>query len=215
MYIKDRIPTNLQNYPNVSQFADVLDGLQQFKQENIANSLRAYNMALLMDNKWLLKRLGDYGITDMPIDYPLEIVQQFLLNADTIFGTRGSKIGIELYCSVLSLGEVTVDDSAFYHEPVMLLLDSTVQGYITEDNSSNFYCLVEDTGTINPEVTMNITIKSKFFNGNYPTIAKTIQNYIKNTIGNQLGFSPNKTVNISFSSRNDFYYHKLLNSYFV
>ena len=196
-------------------FMDVLDALQNFKIELIAESLRVNNAAILMDRKWLLKKLSEFGITDFPIGYPLQIIRQYLLNADTVLRTRGSKIGVELYCSLLSFGEVTVDDSEFYVDSNLLFLDSRTQGYLTDSNSKDYFYICESDDIINRQSTLNITIKSKYFDGSYPTEAALIKSYIESTIGKQLGFSPNKKVNFTYQSRQDFYFHKLLNSYFV
>lgn len=216
MLFSTSIPEKLQEHPNVSAFMSVLDALQYFKTEILAESFRVGNSAVLMDKKWLLKKLEEFGITDIPLDYPVQIIRQYLLNADIVCRTRGSKIGIELYCSLLSFGEVEVDDTAFYNEPTLLLLDSTLQGFIMEDNSKNKFYLCEDNNNaINQKVVLNISIKSKYFNGNYPNEAKLIKAYIESTIDRQLGFSPSKEVNISYQTRSDFYFHELLNPYFV
>lgn len=215
MLFSTSIPEKLQEHPNVSAFMSVLDALQDFKTEIIAGSFRVDNAAVLMDRKWLLKKLEEFGVTDMPLDYPIQIIRQYLLNVDTVGRTRGSKKGIELYCSLLSFGEVTVDDSNFYKETTLLLLDSLVQGYITEDNSYGKYFLCEDNSIIEPSVSLTITIKSRYFNGQYPNEAATIKAYIENSIGRQLGFSPNKKITFRYQSRSEFYFHNLLNSYFV
>lgn len=215
MYIKDLFPDRLQEFSNPNNFAEVMDSLQQYKQEIVSESLRVYNPALLTDKKWLLKRLSDYGITDMPIELPLIIIQQYLLNSDVIFRTRGSKIGIELYCSVLSLGEVTVDDSDFYYFPKNLVLSSTVQGFITDNSEGDQFHLVGDTGILDNVSSLVITIKSKYFNGNYPDEAKYIQQYLKDSINANIGFTTKKDVTFVFESNTEFYFHKLLNPYFV
>lgn len=193
----------------------VLDALQEFKTEIIAGSLRVDNYAVLMDKKWLLKKLDEFGVTDLPLEYPIQIMRQYLLNVDTVCRTRGSKMGIEFYCSLLSFGEVTVDDSDFYAETKLLLLDSEIQGYITEDNSKNKYHLCDDSNNLSYEVALDISIKSKYFNGQYPKESEIIKSYLEKTIDRQLGFSPNKTVNFTYNSRSDFYFHELLNPYFV
>lgn len=215
MLFSTSIPEKLQEHPNVSAFMSVLDALQDFKTEILAGSFRVDNSAVLMNKKWLLKKLEEFGIMNIPLDYPIQIIRQYLLNADIVCRTRGSKIGIELYCSLLSFGEVEVDDTAFYNEPTLLLLDSTSQGFITEDNSKNKFYLCEDSEAINQKVVLNISIKSKYFNGNYPNEAKLIKAYIESTIDRQLGFSPSKEVNISYQTGSDFYFHELLNPYFV
>lgn len=215
MLFSTSIPEKLQEHPNVSAFMSVLDALQDFKTEIIAGSFRVDNAAVLMDRKWLLKKLDEFGVTDMPLDYPIQIMRQYLLNVDTVCRTRGSKKGIELYCSLLSFGEVTVDDSNFYKDTELLLLDSTIQGYITEDNSYANFFICEDNSIIEPSVSLTITIKSRYFNGQYPKEAMAIKVYLEGTIGKQLGFSPNKEVIFEYQPRAEFYFHNLLNLYFV
>lgn len=214
MLFSTSIPDKLQEHPNVSAFMSVLDSLQNFKTEIIAGSFRVGNSAVLMDRKWLLKKLEEFGV-DIPLNYPIQVIQQYLLNVDTICRTRGSKIGIEFYCSLLSFGEVTVDDSNFYKGTELLLLDSPVQGYITEDNSYDNFFICEDNSLLEPLVTLAITIKSRYFNGQYPDEERVIKAYLESTIGSQLGFSPNRKVTFNYQSRSDFYFHKLLNPYFV
>ena len=214
MLFSTSIPDKLQEHPNVSAFMSVLDSLQNLKSEIIAESFRVDNFAVLMDRKWLLKKLEEFGVTDIPLDYPIQIIRQYLLNADTVCRTRGSKIGIEFYCSLLSFGEVTVDDSQFYIDPETLLLDSLISGYITEDNSNLFFHLVGDTDALEPETSLTITVKSRYFNGSYPTEAALIKKYIQNTIHRNIGFS-NADVVFNWQSRSDFYFHELLNPYFV
>lgn len=215
MLFSTSIPEKLQEHPNASAFMSVLDALQDFKTEIIAGSFRVDNAAVLMDKKWLLKKLEEFGVTDMPLDYPIQIIRQYLLNVDTVCRTRGSKKGIELYCSLLSFGEVMVDDSNFYKEATLLLLDSLAQGYITEDNSYDKYFLCADNSIIEPSTSLTITIKSRYFNGQYPNEASIIKSYIESTIGKQLGFSPNREVTFEYQSRSEFYFHNLLNPYFV
>lgn len=193
---------------------DVLDALQNFKTEVIADSLRVDNAAVLMDRKWLIRKLEEYGVTDLPFTYPIQILRQYLLNVDTVCRTRGSKIGIELYCSLLSLGEVTVDDSKFYMDSDVLFLDSSDSGYIIENNDATTFYLTDSNVTFKKESILKVTIKSKFFDGKHPTEAQLIQNFIKSSIKRNLGFSK-VNVTFTFTSRDEFYFHKLLNRYFI
>lgn len=193
---------------------DVIDALQNFKTEVIADSLRVDNAAVLMDRKWLIKKLEEYGVTDLPFTYPIQILRQYLLNVDTVCRTRGSKIGIELYCSLLSLGEVTVDDSKFYMDSDVLFLDSSDSGYIIENNDATTFYLTDSNVTFKKESILKVTIKSKFFDGKHPTEAQLIQNFIKSSIKRNLGFSK-VNITFTFTSRDEFYFHKLLNRYFV
>ena len=93
MSFKSNIPEQVLAHPNTRKFVSVMDGVNEVKSDIIFTSLRAYNPALLLDKNWLLKRLGDYGVDFIPMEFPLPVIQQFLLNADIILGTRGSKKG--------------------------------------------------------------------------------------------------------------------------
>lgn len=214
MSFSTSIPDKLIEHPNVSAFTDVLDELQNFKTKVIAESFRVDNASVLMDKKWIIKKLEEYGINGLPLDYPIQILRQYLLNVDTVCRTRGSKIGIELYCSLLSFGEVTVDDKNFYAASRVLLLDSIKNGYITDDNKLDKFYLTDDTSILNAATTLKIDISSKYFNGDYPNEALLIQNFLKSSIKSNLGFSKTNVI-FKFSSRRDFYFHKLLNQYFV
>lgn len=215
MLFSDSLPELLKEHSTTTQFVSVFDGLQGFKHEILAQYIGVDNFGTLMDEKWLRKKLEEYGVSPLPLGYPIQILRQYLLNADTVCGTRGSKIGLELYCSLMSFGEVTIDDSNFYRGVDFLMLDSLVQGHLTNDNEKNTFHLIDDTDDINPEVSLGVTIKSKFFNGKYPTEAELIKNHIKESLQSQVGFSPRLKITFKFQSRSEFYFHKLLNPYFV
>lgn len=202
------IPEKVQEHPNVAAFTEVLDTLQSYKSEIIGNSFRVNNPAVLTDRKWLLKKLDEIGVSNFPENYPLEPMQLFLLNADTIFRTRGSKIGLELYCSVLTLGEVTIQDEDFYKDSPIIQLDSLLQGYITEDNSTKKVYLVSDNLEINPKTSLRISISTPFYSNN------VVRKYISSTLRSQIGFG-NVTSTITFNTSGSRIYHKLLNPYFV
>lgn len=213
MSFSAKIPDKLLEHPNVLAFVNILEALQSVKTEIISESLHVDNFAVLMNKKWILKKLEEFGVTDIPLEYPVQVLLQLLLNVDTVCRTRGSRIGIELYCSLLSLGEVTVDDRDFYVDTSILLLDSINQGYLVDALPTKTFYLC-DNSDINPEVPLYITVRSKFFNGDYPIEANVIKGYLESTIDRQIGFGNNK-VHFYYQPKEDFYFHKLLNPYFV
>lgn len=214
MLFSNSVPEVVLESPNTSAFLSVLDKLQEYKSLLIADALRSNNYAVVNDRKWILKHLSDFGVTNLPMDMPLAIIQQVLLNVDTLFRTRGSKIGIELFCSLFSLGEVEVDDSKVYVDPVNIILDSTIQGYIVGAKEDKRFYLVEDNDLLNPKTSIKVTIRSKYFDGTYQKEAEAIKRYIKDNMKYWLGFS-NTEQDITFEADNKFHYHKLLNKYFV
>lgn len=214
MLFSSSVPEAIKDYPNVPQFLSVLDGLQVFKSSAIFQAIRLGNSSINMNSKWLIKKLNDIGVKDIPDNYPIAILIQYLLNADTVFLTRGSKIGIELYCSLLSLGTVTIDDSNFYTESELFSLDSISQGTIVDDNTQKVFYLCEDSSLIEQTSELSINIASKYFDGSFPEESDLIKSYISSTIGLYLGFSPNRIINYTYESAESFYYHNLLNPYF-
>ena len=158
MSFKSNIPEQVLAHPKARKFVSVMDGVNEVKSDIIFTSLRAYNPALLLDKNWLLKRLGDYGVDFIPMEFPLPVIQQFLLNADIILGTRGSKKGVELFLSVMTLGTVSVNFNSFYADPQVLLLNSLIQGHIVGDTTDPKFYLIGNSDIINPAVTFSATI---------------------------------------------------------
>lgn len=214
MLFSDSVPEVILESPNTLAFLTVLDRLQEFKSLLMSDAIRGNNYAILNDKKWIVKHLSDFGVTDFPMDFPLIIMQQVLLNVGTLFSIRGSKIGLELFCSIMSLGEVEIDDSNVYVDPVNIILDSRVQGYATGSNKEAFFYLLEDSDTLNPETLIKIKIKSKYFNGEHHKEAEVIKRYISSQVQSWFGFS-NARQEISFQSADSFFYHRLLNKYFI
>lgn len=195
-------------------FYEVLNGLHKYKEEEVSKTLRVNNPALLNDNKWILKRLEDYGFDNIPYEMPTAILQQVLLNVSTLLRTRGSKIGVQLFCSVFSLGEVEIDDSEFYSQGLALIPDSPSQGFITDDSENNVFFLIDDTDVLTSSEPLNIEISSAYFSEDSLS-AQVIKDFLKSSIDEWLGFNPEKQITFTFKDRDFFYYHKLLNSYFV
>lgn len=215
MYINSLIPDKVLEQPNAQAFLNVIELLQEYKQENISTSSRVNNAVLNMDRKWLLKKLSDYGVTDIPYGYPIVILQQYLLNIDRVLRLRGSKLGISLYCSVLSLGEVTIDDSSFVSIPSALFLDDPNSGKLTDDSLGSDYFLVQSTTDFNKAVTLGVTINSKYFASPSSSSSLMIREYLESSLPKFIGFSPNRTINFTYNTRSDYYFHSLLNPYFI
>ena len=214
MLFSDSVPEVILESPNTLAFLTVLDRLQEFKSLLMSDAIRGNNYAILNDKKWIVKHLSDFGVTDLSMDLPLAVMQQILLNVETLFHTRGSKIGLELFCSIMSLGEVEIDDSNVYADPINVILDSLIQGYLRDNKEDKPLYLADDNETLVPKTSIKVSVKSKYFNGQFPVEAEVIKKYIKDNLKYWLGFS-NVKQEITFDSADNFYYHKLLNRYFV
>ena len=211
MMFSDNIPERVKERVN-SRFFDVLDALLAFKEAEVMRTLRVHNPSLLNDNKWIIKKLADYGLTGIPQELPTAILQQVLLNVGNLLRTRGSKIGVELFCSVFSLGEVSIDDSEYYAESGALIPNSKVQGFITADSSDAFFFIIDKTEDLVNVDPLYVYVSSPYFATEH---SENVKAFLENTIDSWLGFNPGKKVNFVYSDREKPYFHKLLNPYFV
>lgn len=212
MLFSDNIPEEVLRNPDSAKFLSVLDGLQEFRQIKIAEYLRANNSAVCTDKTVLLRYLLDYGVT-LPYGLPVIILQQFLLNVDTLMAYKGSRLGIILLCSVLSLGEVTLDETHFGLKSQLLYPDD-LDKYITGDNNNGYWYLCSDSDEISPQSTLDITIESLYADGDHAEELAVIEQTIRDLIEDFVGFYKTE-VTITWQSRASLYFNEHLNSYFV
>lgn len=215
MLFSKSIPDAVLANPTTAKFVSVLDALQEYKQDIISASVRTFNPILCNDTKWLSKQLSDYGFPDTPEGMPMHVLQQMLLNADVIMRLRGSKLGIELLCSVCSLGEVTVDTEGYHTDPDSIMLDTLNFGYVTGDDSQPFLYLCNNND-IEPATEVSISIESVYFPVSGDTKESlAIKSYLQSIISSFLGFRNNYDITWSFTHAEDKFYHSLLNSNFI
>lgn len=212
MAFKDSIPERVLESSSVNNFVEVLNELHNYKEGLVTTSLRSWNPAVFMNKKWLIMRLQEYGVS-LPYELPIQVMQQFLLNINEIFRLRGSKLGLQLWLSVITLGEITIDDSDYWGALVFLSPNSKTRGYITCDNTNPYYYMVNNSDQLYRDLSLGITIKSAF--NNDPTIKAALVEYFNNNLRSQLGFPENVTITITWQSRTGQYFHSLLNPYFV
>lgn len=204
---KGSLPSFLQN-SNAEKFAEVLDKLNEYKQVEIANSLRIYNPILVFDSKWLIKRLTDYGF-HIPTGYPWQPLQQILLNIYNILGLKGTANGLKLMLSVLTLGEVTLDTSKFNRAWHYISPDDENYGFITGDNSelSQLY-LVNGTDDFTPNTSLGITIKTTYSDNTL------VKNYVESLIPSWVPMAESVKISTTWTKRDGLYFSDELNNYF-
>lgn len=214
MLFSQSIPDKVLENSEASKFVSVLDSLQEYKQGIIADAIRSFNPILSTNEKWLRKYLTDYGFSDIPRGFPIRVMQQMLLNADTIMRLRGSKLGLEFFLSVCSLGEVTIDASELNQPLDLIFPDSLSDGYLTDNNvDSPLYLCTTNIFAVNS--TLLVTLRSIYFDGEHTTEADAIIKYLQNVTPNYVGFSNGLIIRWTFNSGSEFYYHGLLNPQYV
>lgn len=214
MLFSQSIPDKVLENSAASKFVSVLDSLQEYKQGIIADAIRSFNPILSTNEKWLRKYLTDYGFSDIPKGFPIRVMQQMLLNADTIMRLRGSQLGLEFFLSVCSLGEATIDASGLNQSLDFIFPDSLSYGYLTNNNvdSPLYLC---NTNTLMANSALLVTLESKYFDDTHNIEADSIIKYLQKATPNYVGFSNGLTVRWTFKVRSDFYYHELLNHQYV
>lgn len=191
--IKDSLPDFLVG-TDAYKFANVIDGVNQFKQTEIANTLRIYNPLLATSPLWLAKRLTDYGFF-IPTDYPWQPLQALLMNVHSVTKLKGTEMGLKMLIELLTLGEVTLDFSNFIADATALYpnnLDGF--GIITgNDYTQTQNYLVDSTDTFQPPTELTITIKSAYANNN------VVKSYLDKIIPEWITIAPNNKIIKEFS----------------
>lgn len=208
MLFSKSIPEEVLANPMTGQFLDVLDSLQLYKQGIIADSMRANNPLLCLDETWLLRYLADFGFRKVPEGIPVKILQQMALNADLIFRLRGSLLGVQVLCNICTLGVATIDSSDFIKDFKWLLPNSIIDGYLTDTNDEDSFRYLIDDNTLNKARSLTVTIHGGIRNA-------AIEQYLKVAIEDYIGFHPNCTINLVFTNgftEDSEMYHELLNS---
>lgn len=134
MPFSSSVPYNALENPNTEKFVRVLDALHEEKHEVISAYMRSWNPLLCNNSKWLRYKLESLGFYSIPDGMPIPVMQQMLLNADTILRLRGSRLGFELFCSVCSLGQVSLNEYP-WNKDWTIYPDSLSCGYITGELS--------------------------------------------------------------------------------
>lgn len=213
---RDKIPGAVLESQEVSSFVNVLDGLQEYKTESINNALRVHNPLLSLDKKWLIKQLEEYGVYGFPERVPMGILIQFIGNISTITSYRGSKLGITLLCSVLTEGEITIDDTEYYKEPKLLLLNAPNSALLVGDTTDQRLFLASNTDDLNDFKTLDILIESPLWKtGASVEIQNSIKDFLEKMLLRYVPYSNSPTINVAYTDRETKYIHPQLNSFSI
>lgn len=223
------IPESILENPPTAKLVSVLDGLDRHKKGLIGEYLRYWNPITLNDKKWLVEKLHDFGFSETSEELPMIVLQQVLLNADVIAGTKGSLMGVQLYCSAFSLGDVVITPEKLDFETWNTLMpNDLIRGFVTGDNINTEYYLVSKTEDFLLLGDLHIDVKSRFFKepiydgkiDEYGSMVKEdfstiIYDFLNLNIRNQTIFGAYLDHKIDTLPRDEFYFHELLNKNFI
>lgn len=163
MRFSEFIPTEVKEQELTYKLISVFDRLQAYKESIVYDALRTTNNALIDNKTWLIKKLGDFGFENIPYELPLLVLQQLLLNANKLNSLRGSYAGVELFVSIITMGEVTLDTSGWVKPSQQLILNSQEQGFITDSNSKPTFYIVDNNDILRQDNKLTITVKSPYY----------------------------------------------------
>ena len=201
MSIKNSLPDFLMG-TNAERFADVLDGLNNYKQLEIAKALRIYNPLLCFDSRWLIKQATDFGFK-IPEGYPWQPLQWLLMNAYSLTSLKGTKLGLEALIEILTLGEVTSSNVELNRDVHNIILDDTLSGFITGDESTNrqLYPVVS-SDDFNPNIYIKITIETSFYQNNL------VKDYVSQILTDWIPSFTKPQISLTWLPRRDGYYFR-------
>lgn len=205
-----KIPEQALTNQTTSGFAKVLSELNDYKKRIIDDALQGYNYGLLYDRKWVVKRLGEYGINGIPNDYPLEPLRQLLLNINVLLLSRGSKIGLEALTSVLTLGYVVYDDTLYFSKDLMIHLDSITNGFLSSDSEEEHLYLCDTNNLIRKKGELVISINSPYLFDSH----NSWKEFLERMIAEFLTFNESN-VSITFYVADKPFFHEKLNKFFT
>lgn len=215
MNYTSQTPDEIKVNPNAEKFLKVLDGMEEYKQIEVDKAHRFYRSPVNFNHLFLRKRLNfDYGFPTIPADFPKDVLDALLLNANDINALRGSKIGLHLWLWCLTFGNITINDTGFYPLPQYLLLDTLDLSYLdqfdpnvaTNPPAIPDLFMFEDVSQFG-QTTMTITIQTKY------ELHPSIPTYITTHLKKYLTFvTSNASIAIAFGpgvyNTNTFPYQK-------
>lgn len=194
MRYRNQIPPALLLSPDADKFVLVLDGLEQYKESIVEDSTRFYRPPVFTDLKWLRKKVEDLGYPPVPTDFPKEILDAMLLNAQNVMALKGSKLGLTYWLWTLTFGGITVDDSQFYPLGDYIIPSDLDFGFVSEvaPLTSDTLYLFSDAADFGVQI-LTIGIATKY------VYMLTLRNYIHKHIKEFISFADDNTqINITF-----------------
>jgi hypothetical protein len=184
MKFRDQIPEDLFENPYLEKFITLLDELNNYKQSIINKSLRFYRSPLNTNTYFLKRRLeDDYGFPTIPIDFPKDVMDALLLNAEDINAMRGSIQGLRTWLWCLTFGNIVIDDSLFYPVTEFISLSDQQKGFVSKTDplypntpQDPDLFLFDDLNQFGTSI-LNITIDTMYHN--HPSIPTYINTHIK------------------------------------
>lgn len=194
MQYRKQIPSKLADEnENVDSLINVMDGFEQAKTEVVEKAVRFNKAPLLTDLRWLRKKAEDLGWPPIPDDFTKEQLDAMILNAEHVMALKGSKQGLHYWLWVLTFGNITIDDSAFYPLNKYIIPSDDFYGYVShfeplEDYDLFLFSDVSDFGT----QTLTVGIETKYH------YMRSLRDYIINNLQAFISFVDDSfTFNLS------------------
>lgn len=192
MQFRNSIPEEIFTNPFADKIVSVLDLLKTFKEEELFEAAKFYHPILSADLRALRVLIEDLGYPPVPDDFPKEILDNMILNAQHVNALKGSKLGLKYWLWVLTVGDVTIDDSAFYPVSNYIRPSDDYYGYVSNVSPLGTPDLYLFDGAANfGSQTLDVSIDTP-----YHTLT-SLEAYINEHIEKYISFvSEGSTINI-------------------
>lgn len=185
MQYRNQIPGKLiDENENVDNIVSVFDGLEAYKTEIVEKAVRFNKPPLLTDLSWLRKKAEDLGWPPIPADFKKDQLDAMILNANNVMALKGSKMGLKYFLWVLTFGDITIDDSAFYPQGEYIIPSDNYYGFVshfTPLESYNLYLFSDFTDFGTQSLTIDIATKYHYMVSLKEYILKNIQSFLSFT----------------------------------
>ena len=186
MLYSDVTPKDFNVNPNWQKLILVLDNLQLYKNLEIHKAMRFYRPVLSTQLNMLQNKVADLSYPQPPADFPKEILDAMILNAENVMALKASTLGLPYWLWVMTLGDVNVDSSNFYPQADYIIPSDPTYGYLSynRSNGSTGYAAHSTTSQAITAGTITLTTQSglSWAAGNYIRVYHDDTHYVIGTV---------------------------------
>lgn len=181
-------------HENARNFLKVLDALRLDQEGYIQTYVQSFNPVTVHTVSFLKKWLRDLGDIPTYSSQPRKVIEDLILNAQNIFGKKGTFEGLKLFIEIISCGTVDFTLVNLVNPPDFIIPDDPDYGqlwassddsvendfdyneYIYGDDYGAFLFLFEDNFDVGVP-TLALTIHTPFYND--PAFINYVETHLK------------------------------------
>jgi hypothetical protein len=181
---RNTVPDELRTLENIEGYFTVLDGLHDDKQQEMRRALRVFCPPLLTNLAYLRLRAEDVGWPQVPIDFPKEILDAMVLNAEGVFSLAGTYKGLDYWIRVLTQGAPAFS-GVFLPTERYIVPDDVNRGFLSDDTWNGTFWLRLFSGADDDVTagTLHVQVATPYWE------LDSLEVYLNDTFRQMLGFT--------------------------